>query len=72
MLPLNLTAEDGPRYVNAKQYQRILTRLKCRAKAKSENFGRARKVLLLPYGNSTMLVIILSSPSAIEDVKWED
>ncbi|XP_030531695.1 nuclear transcription factor Y subunit A-10-like [Rhodamnia argentea] len=43
MLPLNLTAEDGPRYVNAKQYQRILTRLKCRAKEKSENFGRARK-----------------------------
>lgn len=43
MLPLNLTAEDGPRYVNAKQYQRILTRLKCRAKKKLENFGRARK-----------------------------
>ncbi|KAF8006928.1 hypothetical protein BT93_K1042 [Corymbia citriodora subsp. variegata] len=43
MLPLNLTAEDGPRYVNAKQYQRILTRLKCRAKMKMEKLGRARK-----------------------------
>lgn len=59
MLPTNLTGEDGPRYVNAKQYQRILTRLKSRAKAKLENFGRARKVTsvwYLQYDNNDTII----------------
>ncbi|OMO68604.1 CCAAT-binding transcription factor, subunit B [Corchorus olitorius] len=37
MLPLNLTTEDGPIYVNAKQYNGIIRRRQSRAKAVLEN-----------------------------------
>lgn len=33
MLPLNLTADEGPIYVNAKQYRGIIRRRQSRAKA---------------------------------------
>ncbi|BFG38447.1 hypothetical protein CerSpe_247210 [Prunus speciosa] len=37
MLPLNLTADEGPIYVNAKQYHGIIRRRQSRAKAVMEN-----------------------------------
>ncbi|KAL6997921.1 hypothetical protein U1Q18_008045 [Sarracenia purpurea var. burkii] len=37
MLPLSLTMDDGPIYVNAKQYHGIIRRRLSRAKAESEN-----------------------------------
>lgn len=37
MLPLNLTTDDGPIYVNAKQYHGIIRRRQSRAKAVMEN-----------------------------------
>ncbi|XWS66573.1 hypothetical protein CRYUN_Cryun05aG0211200 [Craigia yunnanensis] len=44
MLPLNLTTEDGPIYVNAKQYNGIIRRRQSRAKAVLENkVTKARK-----------------------------
>lgn len=36
-LPLNLTTDKGPIYVNAKQYHGIIRRRQCRAKAKLKN-----------------------------------
>jgi len=33
MLPLNMTSDDGPIYVNAKQYHGIIRRRQSRAKA---------------------------------------
>ncbi|XVF07511.1 hypothetical protein REPUB_Repub06bG0145400 [Reevesia pubescens] len=44
MLPLNLATEDGPIYVNAKQYNGIIRRRQSRAKAVFENkMTKARK-----------------------------
>ncbi|XVE75851.1 hypothetical protein DITRI_Ditri12bG0124600 [Diplodiscus trichospermus] len=44
MLPLNLTSEDGPIYVNAKQYNGIIRRRQSRAKAVLEKKAtKARK-----------------------------
>ncbi|KAF8396360.1 hypothetical protein HHK36_017977 [Tetracentron sinense] len=37
LLPLNVTTEDGPIYVNAKQYHGIIRRRQSRAKAEVEN-----------------------------------
>lgn len=45
MLPLNLTEDEGPIYVNAKQYNGIMRRRQSRAKAVIENrAARLRKV----------------------------
>ncbi|XP_057467984.1 nuclear transcription factor Y subunit A-10-like isoform X2 [Actinidia eriantha] len=47
MLPLNLTTDDGPIYVNAKQYHGIIRRRLSRAKAESVNkVLKARKPYL--------------------------
>ncbi|XAR64792.1 hypothetical protein NMG60_11008630 [Bertholletia excelsa] len=47
MLPLNLTMDDGPTYVNAKQYHGIIRRRLSRIKAESENkFPKTRKPYL--------------------------
>ncbi|KAE9584153.1 putative transcription factor Hap2/NF-YA family [Lupinus albus] len=42
MLPLNLTSDEEPTYVNAKQYHGIIRRRKSRAKALLENKLRKR------------------------------
>lgn len=46
MLPLNLTTDDGPIYVNAKQYHGIIRRRQSRAKAAvlENRLPKARKV----------------------------
>lgn len=45
LLPMNMAADDGPIYVNAKQYHGIIRRRQSRAKALMENkLTRARKV----------------------------
>ena len=45
MLPLNMKTDDGPIYVNAKQYHGIIRRRQSRAKTVMENkLARARKV----------------------------
>lgn len=45
MLPLDLAADDGPIFVNPKQYHGIIRRRKSRAKAEMLNRAtRARKV----------------------------
>ncbi|KGN59224.1 nuclear transcription factor Y subunit A-10 [Cucumis sativus] len=44
MLPMSLTSDDGPIYVNAKQYHGIIRRRQIRAKAMMENkLARTRK-----------------------------
>ncbi|XP_044489011.1 nuclear transcription factor Y subunit A-10-like [Mangifera indica] len=43
MLPLNLSSDDGPIYVNAKQYHGIIRRRKSRAKAVLENKITAKR-----------------------------
>lgn len=48
MLPLNVASDDGPIYVNAKQYHGIIRRRKSRAKAVLENkLTKKRKVCYL-------------------------
>ncbi|CAL0299452.1 unnamed protein product [Lupinus luteus] len=42
MLPLNMTSDEGPTYVNAKQYHGIMRRRQSRAKALLENKLRKR------------------------------
>jgi hypothetical protein len=37
MLPLSMTSDDGPTYVNAKQYHGIIRRRQSRAKAVLQN-----------------------------------
>lgn len=50
MLPMSLTSDDGPIYVNAKQYHGIIRRRQIRAKAMMENkLARTRKVLSLTW-----------------------
>ncbi|KAE9619547.1 putative transcription factor Hap2/NF-YA family [Lupinus albus] len=46
MLPLNMTSDEGPTYVNAKQYHGIMRRRQSRAKALLENKWRKRNKLL--------------------------
>ncbi|XP_019153778.1 PREDICTED: nuclear transcription factor Y subunit A-10-like isoform X2 [Ipomoea nil] len=46
MLPLNLSSDEGPIFVNAKQYHGIMRRRKCRAKAEMENKVKPRKPYL--------------------------
>ena len=50
MLPLNMKTDDGPIYVNAKQYHGIIRRRQSRAKTVMENkLARARKVWYLDF-----------------------
>lgn len=45
MLPLSTTTDDGPIYVNAKQYHGIIRRRQSRAKAVLQNkVAKVRKV----------------------------
>ncbi|MCL7031547.1 hypothetical protein MKW94_026843 [Papaver nudicaule] len=47
MLPLNVNSEDGPIFVNSKQYHRIMQRRVCRAKAQlGKKVARVRKPYL--------------------------
>ncbi|KAI3984981.1 hypothetical protein MKX01_004749 [Papaver californicum] len=47
MLPLNVNTEDGPIFVNSKQYRRIMQRRLCRAKAQlGKKVARVRKPYL--------------------------
>lgn len=50
MLPLNLSSDEGPIFVNAKQYHGIIRRRKCRAKAEMENKVKPRKVKVVWFG----------------------
>lgn len=46
-LPLNLGSDDGPLFVNAKQYHGIIRRRRSRAKAEMANkVSKSRKVCL--------------------------
>ena len=48
MLPLNLTTDGGPIYVNERQYHGIIRRRHCRAKAELKNkVFKERKVCIL-------------------------
>ncbi|GAV63872.1 CBFB_NFYA domain-containing protein [Cephalotus follicularis] len=49
MLPLNLATDDGPIYVNAKQYHGIMRRRKSRAKAVLENKMTKRRKQYMHY-----------------------
>ncbi|KAJ0088802.1 hypothetical protein Patl1_32737 [Pistacia atlantica] len=49
MLPLNLSSDDGPIYVNAKQYHGIIRRRKSRAKAVLENKISAKRKTYMHY-----------------------
>lgn len=56
MLPMSLTTDDGPIYVNAKQYHGIIRRRQIRAKAMMENrLARTRKVCKSYSGLSKVL-----------------
>lgn len=50
MLPINVASDDGPIYVNAKQYHGIMRRRKSRAKAVLQNkLTKKRKVRISIY-----------------------
>lgn len=50
MLPLRTASDGGPIFVNAKQYNAIMRRRKCRAKAEMANqVLKSRKVKVLNF-----------------------
>lgn len=49
MLPLNLASDEGPIFVNAKQYHGILRRRKSRAKEMEKKALKPRKVKFYFY-----------------------
>lgn len=73
MLPMSLTSDDGPIYVNAKQYHGIIRRRQIRAKAMMENkLARTRKVCKTysgpPHRFDRHIIFFLLVLEFIEDV----
>ena len=69
-LPLDIV-EDGPIYVNAKQYHGILRRRKYRAKLEARNkLVKSRKVILNSFGHLFEFPVLFLVPWGIYSGKY--
>lgn len=69
MLPSNVAIEGGPIFVNAKQYNAIMRRRRCRAKAESKNQETKTRKVIVNLGFNG-IYILHALDLVVADASW--